>query len=122
MDAKPRELRASKKLWGLGAVFNVMMAAGGAVTAMVVSSVGVGSVEDGAFGSAASVLAGAEAEVETGAVAATAVGAAAEIGTGAEAEANSRSSEAEADGPKNANNMAQAMANFTRAPPLARYP
>jgi hypothetical protein len=36
------------------------------------------------------------------------------------AERGPRSSVADADGPKNANNMAHAMAIFTRAPPLAR--
>src|ERR1700686_4445815 len=101
MDARPRELRASKKLCVLGAALSLMIAAGGAVRAFVV----VGSVGAGASGSAATAVVEAE------------IGAAAEAGTVAEAEANSRSSAAAADGPKNANNMAHAIASFTRAPP-----
>ena len=96
MDARPSELRASKKLWGLGAVFK-MIATGGA-----------GSIFDDA-GSA---------EVE-GRLTVAVTGAGDEAATRVEAGCNTRSSVAGAAAANllAANSMAQTMASFTRALP-----
>jgi hypothetical protein len=87
MEARPKEFRASKKLWGLGWVFRVM------------ATGGMGSKFNGA---------GAD-EVKD------AVGAGDEAATRAGAEDNSWRSCAAAGSLKNAS-MAHAMANFTLVP------
>jgi hypothetical protein len=83
----------------------VIIAAGGEGRALV--GAGSASVGASASGRAIATRALASAEVEDEAAVA------AEAGVGAEAGGNLRSSEANADGPKNANNMTHVMASLT---------
>ncbi|HEY1526068.1 MAG TPA: hypothetical protein VGH51_07505 [Candidatus Angelobacter sp.] len=126
---KPKVLRASKKLCVRGGCLSLMNAAGGADASASGFANAVGALKARlAFAAEVAVAGEAAADVapafEDGPASEPAV-----VESDVEAEAvagaerGPRSSVADADGPKNANNannMAHAMADLTRAPPLAR--